>query len=135
MPFCPCRVQDRLKVVAFWLPFVSLWVYFTTCSDLCQLIWQKKKGTLLIKIKKDTLQNTECLIVFNLFPYSYKTRVREQIGSIVNKTLNRMLAFNILQWGYAHFIFEKFAERINRIKVHNFCHTANRKHMIYKIIA
>ena len=28
--------------------------------------------------KKDTLQNTECLIVFNLFPYSYKSVVREQ---------------------------------------------------------
>ena len=28
--------------------------------------------------KKDTLQNTECLIVFNLFSYSYKAVVRGQ---------------------------------------------------------
>ena len=33
---------------------------------------------LKMNTKKDTLQNTECLIVFNLFPYSYKAVVREQ---------------------------------------------------------
>ena len=46
--------------------------------------------------KKDTLQNTECLIVFNLFSYSYKAVVREQkflyfrskLGLPYNKYLN-----------------------------------------------
>ena len=35
---------------------------------------RRLSGVLLPKneYKKDTLQNTECLIVFNLFPYSYK---------------------------------------------------------------
>ena len=41
---------------------------------------RRLSGVLLPKneYKKDTLQNTECLIVFNLFPYSYKAVGREQ---------------------------------------------------------
>ena len=42
----------------------------------------KTKSRNLISVtneyKKDTLQNTECLIVFNLFSCSYKAVVREQ---------------------------------------------------------
>ena len=44
--------------------------------------------------KKDTLQNTECLIVFNLFPYSYKAVVREQKILYFRSKLG--LSYNIL---------------------------------------
>ena len=47
---------------------------------LSEVFGRRLSGVLLPKneYKKDTLQNTECLIVFNLFPYSYKAVVREQ---------------------------------------------------------
>ena len=49
-------------------------------SGLPEVFGRRLLGVLLPKneYKKDTLQNTECLIVFNLFPYSYKAVVREQ---------------------------------------------------------
>ena len=47
---------------------------------LPEVFGRRLSGVLLPKneYKKDTLQNTECLIVFDLFPYSYKAVVRGQ---------------------------------------------------------
>ena len=49
-------------------------------SGLPEVFGRRLSGVLLPEneYKKDTLQNTECLIVFNVFPYSYKAVVREQ---------------------------------------------------------